>query len=158
MSKMNQETKKKITPFVNEILKKYGVKGTLSIRSWPMLERCKIFTLNIKEGKIDFLNNYLSNKPKRIDQYASGCLHFYQDFDPSFADGIHEGTPFIHLRGWEINQFSGIAKDFLTEVQEAMNIGNEFIDRETFVDKGIGWQTHINIGYRKEYKYNGKEV
>lgn len=159
MAKMNQETKKKILPYVNQILKKYGVKGTLSVKSLCSLERCKMLALNIKEGEIDFLNNYLSNKPEPIDRFVDGTLHFYEDFDPSFADGIHEGIPFIHLRGWRMEQFSGIAKDFLTEIHQAMNIDNEFIDMKTYVDKGIGWQTYINIGnpYRKEYKYTGGE-
>ena len=53
MAYMSQEHKAKIAPVVKEILKKYGVKGTLAVRHHSSL------VLNIKSGKIDFIENYI---------------------------------------------------------------------------------------------------
>ena len=48
MAYMNQDNKKKIVAMAKPILKKYGIKGTLTVRHHSTL------VLNIKSGKIDF--------------------------------------------------------------------------------------------------------
>ena len=52
MAYMNQEKKKIIAEKLKPILKKYGVKGTLSVQNHMSI------TLKIKEGKVDFLSDY----------------------------------------------------------------------------------------------------
>jgi len=52
MAYINQETKKKIVAAVKPILKKYGVKGTFSIRNHSTIQ------LNVKSGVIDFMTDY----------------------------------------------------------------------------------------------------
>jgi hypothetical protein len=52
MAYMNQEKKKIIAAKLKPVLKKYGVKGTLSVRSHMSI------VLNVKSGKIDFFNDY----------------------------------------------------------------------------------------------------
>jgi hypothetical protein len=52
MAYMNQEKKKVIAAKLKPVLKKYGVKGTLSVRSHMSI------VLNVKSGKIDFFNDY----------------------------------------------------------------------------------------------------
>lgn len=52
MAYMNQEKKARIAAAVKPILKKYGVKGSLSVRNH--LAIC----LTITEGKIDFVKDY----------------------------------------------------------------------------------------------------
>jgi hypothetical protein len=76
MAYMNQETKKAIAPVVKNILKKYGLKGTLGVRHYSTL------VLNITEGKINFLEgqdrNYTSVNPywfhEHFDGVAKDCL------------------------------------------------------------------------------------
>jgi len=52
MAYMNQEKKAKIVAAVKPILKKYGVKGSFSVRNHSTI------VLNVKEGKIDFFSDY----------------------------------------------------------------------------------------------------
>ena len=47
MAYMNQEKKKRLAPKIKEILKRHGVKGTLSVSNYSTLN------LNITEGPID---------------------------------------------------------------------------------------------------------
>ena len=55
MAYMNQERKQQRAPIIKSILKKYGVKGSLAVRNHSTL------VLNIKSGKIDFVENYIEN-------------------------------------------------------------------------------------------------
>jgi hypothetical protein len=70
MAYMNQETKKAIAPVVKNILKKYGVKGTLGVRNHSTL------VLNITEGKLNFLkdrdSNYISVNRYWFHEHFSG--------------------------------------------------------------------------------------
>lgn len=52
MAYMNQEKKSKIAATLKPILKKYGVKGTLSVQNHSTI------TLTITEGKIDFNKDF----------------------------------------------------------------------------------------------------
>jgi hypothetical protein len=52
MAYMNQEKKKIIAAKLKPVLKKYGVKGTLSVRNHMSI------VLNVKSGKIDFFEDY----------------------------------------------------------------------------------------------------
>ena len=52
MAYFSQEDKAKLAPTVKAILKKYGLKGSVSVRSHM------VFTLKIKSGKIDFFESF----------------------------------------------------------------------------------------------------
>jgi hypothetical protein len=52
MAYMNQEKKKVIAAKLKPVLKKYGVKGSLSVRNHMSI------VLNVKSGKVDFFNDY----------------------------------------------------------------------------------------------------
>jgi hypothetical protein len=52
MAYMNQEKKAVIAAKLKPVLKKYGVKGTLSVRNHMSI------VLNVKAGKIDFFEDY----------------------------------------------------------------------------------------------------
>ena len=54
MAYMSQERKQQRAPIIKAILKKYGVKGSLSVRNHSTL------VLNIKSGKIDFIENFIA--------------------------------------------------------------------------------------------------
>jgi hypothetical protein len=49
MAYMNQETKKKLAPGIKAVLKKYGMKGTISVNNYSTL------VVTVKSGKIDIL-------------------------------------------------------------------------------------------------------
>lgn len=48
MAYMNQERKKQLAPAIKNVLKKYGMKGTIAVRHHMTL------VVNIKEGKLPF--------------------------------------------------------------------------------------------------------
>ena len=81
MAYINQDGKKRIEPKVKEILKRYGVKGTLSIRDFSTL------TLKVKSGKVDFdgdvngpaSGNYQVNPYHFQSHFGGGSYHFLKE-------------------------------------------------------------------------------
>lgn len=134
MAYMSQEMKSKIAPVVKAAMKKYGVKGSLAVRSHRTL------VLNIKEGNIDFIEDFTKDMTDNGNkQYIleKKCI----DVNP------------YHYQ----NQFTGKAKTFLTEVIKALNNGNH--DRSDIQSDyfDVGWYVDINIGkWNKPYEYTGK--
>ena len=120
MAYMNQETKARIAAQVKPILRKYGLKGTLSVRNHSTL------VLKITSGKIDYISDYLRDGE---DNWAAR----YRCIDVNV----------YHYR----NHFSGLARESLVELVEAMNDGNhDNSDIQTdYFD--VGWYTDIQIGH-----------
>jgi hypothetical protein len=123
MAYMSQERKASIAPVVKKILRKYGVKGSLSVHNHSTL------TLNIKSGKIDFIKNF----NETADRLAGNR------FTPA-TDSI-DVNPY-----WYHEHFSGVAKKFLQEIIHAMNAGNhDNSDIQTdYFD--VGWYISVHIG------------
>jgi hypothetical protein len=121
MAYMNQEKKSKIAPTIKAICKKYGIKGSLSIRNHSSL------CLTIKSGVIDFVGNINSSiNPMRGDCKAID----YIDVNPY----------------WYHEHFSGVAKECLTEIVTAMNEGNwDHSDIQTDYFN-VGWYIDVKIG------------
>ena len=65
MAYVNQATKAAIAPKIKAILKKYNVKGSLSVRNHSTL------CLNIKSGAIDFIGNETSGY-EQVNPYHYG--------------------------------------------------------------------------------------
>lgn len=118
MAYMSQERKAQLAPTIKAILKKYGLKGSLGVHHHSTL------TLNISEGKIDFLKDFDVNGHCQVNE-------FYIDRD--FGDTK--------------------AAQCLKELKEAMNIGNHD-NSEPMTDYfDVGWYISINIGkWDKPYK------
>ena len=130
---MSQERKSEIAPKVKSILKKFGIKGSLSVRNHSTL------SLTLKSGKIDFIAN--SNRVCGNDFYqvAKGFKPNTSNYDSINPYWFHE-------------HYDGDAKAFLTEVMEAMNNGNwdkSDIQSDYF---NVGWYVDVNIGkWNKPY-------
>ena len=133
MAFMNQSRKAERAPVIKAILKKYGVKGTLSVRNHSTL------VLNVKQGEIDFIGNY--NKTSDKKSYYS-----VQAAQP--AVGNIQVNPY-----WFHEHFSGKARSFLKEVFAALK-GEDFFD-ETNSQIDYFHCSHycdVNIGsYDKPY-------
>ena len=96
MAYMSQEKKAKIATLVKPILKKYGLKGSLSVHNHSTI------VLTVKSGKIDFIENYLADgKAKDAD--------FVRRY------GALDVNPY-----WFHDHFTGKAKAFLTEAFQAL--------------------------------------
>lgn len=122
MAYVSQELKSKLAPTIKAVCKKYGVKATIAVRNHSTL------CLNIKSGKIDFINNYADN----VDDVKA----FWARTDGSIAVNPYHFD----------KHFTGKAKSFLSEVLTAMRQGNwDNSDIQTdYFD--IGWYVDVNIG------------
>jgi hypothetical protein len=121
-----------MAPKIKAVLKKYGVKGSLAVRNHSTL------VLNVKSGKINFVDNFNSVCTNTHHIKARG-------FDPA-KDNISVNPYWFH------EHFDGKAKAFLTEVLAAMNVGNH--DRSDIQTDyfDVGWYVDVNIGnWNKPY-------
>ena len=126
MAYVSQELKAKLAPTIKAICKKYGVKASLAVRNHSTL------VLNIKSGKIDFINDYGSTPEARADAEKFGI----------------QVNPY-----WYKDHFNGEAYHFLSEIIPAMNNGNhDNSDIQTdYFD--VGWYIDVNIGrWNKKYE------
>jgi hypothetical protein len=112
MAYVSQDMKAKLSPAIKAILKKYGLKGSLSVHHHSTL------VLTIKGGTIDFVENYIAT-----------------DANKSYAKTMSEDEK-AYLRKnrsiqvntyWYHEHFSGKAKEFLEEMIPAME-GPDFFD------------------------------
>jgi hypothetical protein len=133
MAFVSQELKAKIAPHVKAILKKYGVKGSLSVNNHSSL------VLTLKSGKIDFIAN--SNRVCGEDNYQVA-----RGFQPN-TRGYSDVNPY-----WFHDHYDGKAKAFLTEVFTELNRGNHNnsdIQSDYF---DVGWYVNIKVGkWNKPY-------
>jgi hypothetical protein len=136
MAYFNQERKTELAPLVKAILKKYKVKGSLAVRNHST------FVLNIKSGRIDFIENFISTNSTSIGRRMSDDQVEYIRKHKSL-----DVNPY-----WFKEHFNGNALKFLTEVFAVMNRGNHDnsdIQSDYF---DVGWYVDVNIGsWKKPY-------
>ena len=128
MAYMTQEKKAKIAPQVKSVLKKHGLKGSLSVDNHSTL------VLKISEGSIDFYENLLETS-KAIGE------------DTQYITKDIDVNPY-----WYHKHFSGYPMEVVGELIAAMNNGNHdrSIPQVDYFD--VGWYISINIGtYKKPY-------
>jgi hypothetical protein len=133
MAYISQERKSAISPVVKAICKKYGIKGSLSVRNHSTL------VLNISQGDIDFIYNYNKTCSDKHWMLARG-------WEPTTSTSLSVNP--YHFK----DHFSGQALKFLSEVYAAMMVGNHDnsdIQSDYF---DVGWYVDINIGrWNKPY-------
>lgn len=131
MAWMNQEKKQMLAPKIKEVLKKYGMKGSLAVRNHSTL------VVNIKQGKLDIIKNY------NYKMESSPKSEFWVP-----AVGSLDLNPY-----WYHEHFTGKSLEFVTELFEAMNEGNH--DRSDIMTDyfDVGWYVDVNIGgWNKPYQ------
>ena len=125
MAYISQDEKKALAPAIKAILKKYKVKGTLSIKHYSTL------VISIKSGEIDFFD----------------ALHKGEPIEAARRDYINVNEY------WIAEHYSGVARDFLLEIKAAME-GPDFFN-ETDIQSDYFHRSHyidIKIGsYSKAY-------
>jgi hypothetical protein len=131
MAYMSQERKKQLAVTIKTICKTYKVKATLGVHHHSTLE------LKIKSSPIDFIGsiNHV------MMQNGVG-----RDFRKA-KDHVTVNPYWYH------EHFDGVAKEFLTKVIAAMNVGNH--DRSDIQSDyfDVGWYISIDIGkWNKPYE------
>jgi hypothetical protein len=141
MAYFNQERKQERAPAIKAILKKYGIKGSLAVRNHST------FVLNVKSGSIDFIENYIATDAKLIH----GGKMSQEQIDYIRKNRSLDVNPY-----WFKEHYSGKAKEFLTEVFAAMNVGNHD-NSDIMTDYfDVGWYVDVNIGsWNKPYAVEG---
>jgi hypothetical protein len=129
MAYMNQEKKKIIAAKLKPVLKKYGVKGTLSVRSHMSI------VLNVKSGKIDFIENYLTDGKCQDESFVR--RYGYLDVNPY----------------WFQDHFTGKAKEFLADAFDALKSAGYYNNSDASIDFfDVSYYYDINIGkWNKPY-------
>jgi hypothetical protein len=129
MAYMNQERKNKLAPGIKAALKKWGMKGTISVQNYSTL------VVKITSGKIDF------------EACATDRIRHKWDF-----------TNFdVRTHGLE-SYFTGDALDFLNALTEAMETDFDSLSNHDNSDSmtdyfDVGWYTDIEVGqYNKPYE------
>ena len=122
---MSQEKKSQIAPVVKEILKKYGLKWTLSVENYSTL------VLKISAWSINF-KEYLTDRS---------------------SNSVYQNWYHINVNVYWIDEwFEWIAKDALMELYDAMMVWNHD-NSDAQVDYfDVGWYVDIKIGkWDKDY-------
>lgn len=123
MAYMSQENKKALAPAIKAILQKHGLKGSLGVRNHSTL------VLKITSGTIDFAADYQGQRSTSDEGFAARVNHYYIS------------------TGW-----TGKACEALTELAQAMMVGNH--DRsDSMTDYfDVGWYVDLSVGeWNKPY-------
>lgn len=109
MAFISQEEKKKLAPQIKSTLKKYGMRGSISINHYSTL------VVTIKSGKLDVMENFWENLDKRPSQWRGADYHKKPDNMEVY--GVHGSE----------NRFTGKVKEFFSELLAAMR-GPDYFD------------------------------
>lgn len=126
MAYMSQEKKAALAPAIKAAFKKYGLKGSISVRHHSTL------VVTISSGEIDFISNFVD--------CARAANH---------NCGVDVAVREQHLQVntyWLENSFAGRALEALQAIKLAMNAGNH--DRSDIQTDyfDVGWHIDISIG------------
>jgi len=132
MAYVSKELKAELAPNIKAVLKKYNMKGTISVRNMSTL------VVTVRSGVLDILGNAnevikLSNERKGEDRWM---LTDYDSVNPYNIDRCYTDE----------------VKDFLLELKDVMMVGNHN-NSDVMTDYfDVGWYIDINIGtYEKPY-------
>ena len=148
MAYVSKEDKAKLTPGIKAVLKKYGMKGSISVRNYSGL------VVKLTSGPLDILGDY-----KR------GCV---QDTridlsNPSDVERVNyrlEAT-YIDVNSYYLNEtYTGQIKAFMQELHSAMEGENFFNHDDGMTDYfHRSHYTYIYVGgYNKPYTCTGQEA
>ena len=138
MAYMNQQLKSELAPGIKAVLKKYGMKGSIAVRNHMTL------VVNIKSGKLDIMQNHYDKVTERgtVNQYG---------------DNIRKLEYLDVNQYWIEDGYTGIVKDFINELYDAMK-GDKWFDKSDIQSDYFhtAYYMDVNVGdYNKPYQFEG---
>mgnify|MGYP003333534708 CR=1 FL=1 len=138
MAYMSQERKAKLAPAIRAVCKKYNVKASIAVRNHSTL------IVNIKQGEIDFIENFIETD--------ANVMHG-RKMDQDRIDYIRKNRSLDVNPYWFKEHYNGVAKEFLTEIFDAMYGSDYFDESDAQVDYfHCSHYVDVNIGsWNKPY-------
>lgn len=126
MAYFSREQKQKIMPLMRDLLKQYGLKGSLSVRHRSTV------VLTVRQGSIDFI--------EQVNQ-ANRELARMRGEEP------HEISGNVDVNVYHVDRvYTGEALEFLRAALRILNEGNHD-NSDLMTDYfDVGWYVEINIG------------
>jgi hypothetical protein len=137
MAYINQSMKKELSYGIKEVLKKYGVKGTIGVDNHSCL------VVNIKEGAIDFIGHANEQNRKLADERG---ITYYP------SDG------YLQMNPYRTDDVEGVVGKFMTELVAAMK-GRLWYDNSDIMTDyfDTAYYLNINVGkWDRPYVYTGE--
>jgi hypothetical protein len=117
MAYVSKEDKATLTPAIKAILKKYGMKGTISVKHYSTL------VVKLKSGPIDF--------KKQLTDIGYNNHRKWYDTEAEMTEAFCSHDVNEH---WIDRTFKGIGCEFLTELKAAMEGANFFNEDDSMTD------------------------
>ena len=117
MAYMNQDKKKVIASKLKPVLKKYGVKGTLSVRNHSVI------VLNVKAGKVNFFEDYGDREDAKKFGIQVNPYWFHDHFEGKSKEFLADAFDALKSAGYYNNTDASIDY-FDTAYYYDINIGN----------------------------------
>ena len=138
MAYMNQQLKSELAPGIKAVLKKYGMKGSIAVRNHMTL------VVNIKSGKLDIMQNHYDKVTERgtVNQYG---------------DNIRKLEYLDVNQYWIEDGYTGIVKDFINELYDAMK-GDKWFDKSDIQSDYFhtAYYMDVHVGnWNKPYQFEG---
>jgi ABC-type proline/glycine betaine transport system substrate-binding protein len=128
MAYISQDQKKTLSVGIKEVLKKYGMKGTISVSNHSSL------VVTIKSGKLDIIKNWFDKATE------SSMFNRYNE-------KIIKPESIQVNEYWIDQNYTGEVKDFLIELLNSMKGDKWYDDSDVQSDYfNIAWYTHIYVG------------
>ena len=132
MAYVSQEMKAKLAPTIKAICKKYSIKASIAVRHHSTL------VLNVKQGRIDFIENYIA---------TDAAKHYGNKMSQDQVAYIRKNRCLDVNTYWVKDHYSGEAKEFLVEMIAAMegpdffnedDAQTDYFNRSHYIDINIG--------------------
>jgi len=126
MAYMDQAKKATLAHGIKAVLKKYGMKGSIGVRHYSTL------VCNISSGPLDVIGN--------MYEIAVAKPGSHYERNPGKPTHIQVNEH------WIADNYTGRVLTFLTELKDAMDVGNH--DRSDIQSDhfDVGWYIDLNIG------------
>ncbi len=129
MAYMNQERKARIAQNLKPILKKYGVKGTLSVRNHSTI------VLTLKEGSIDFIGDLNAERDSLLGRTQIDKDRLRKDYNLDI-------NPY-----WFHEHYTGKSKEFLSEAFKALKSADWYDKSDAQIDYfDTAYYVDVNVG------------